>query len=165
MGILNLDDNIDAAFDDVEVGKGRLSDGEYDGVVKAVNIQPGRKPWVDQQLSVTLEAQKGGVAFADIELAPLTDREGNLSKGKLKFLKWQLESLGYQGKLSELEYNLEGLFGAGVKFKVETTIQDKVNPNTGKNYTNTDVVLVENIHPGIGGVATMQTVPSAAVAY
>ncbi len=165
MGILNLDDNIDAAFDDVEVGKGRLSDGEYDGVVKAVRIEPGRKPWVETQLTIELEAQKGGVAFADIEVAPLTDKEGNLSKGKLKFLKWQLESLGYEGKLSNLEYNLEGLFGAGVKFKVESTIQNKINPKTGKNYTNTDVVLVENIHPGIGAMSQGAVVPSAAVAY
>ena len=152
MGILNLDDSIDEAFEEAEVGSGRLADGKYDGVVKGVKIEPSKTPWIDMQLSVQLEAQQGGTTFANIELSPLTDKEGNISRGKLKFLKWQLQSLGYTGKLSDLEYNLEGLFGAGVTFEVKTT-EGRTNPKTGKPYMNREVVMLDNIHPGLAGIS------------
>ena len=160
MGIIP---DFDSEFEEVKVGEGGeykpLEAGIYEGVVQSAEIRESRKPWVDAELSLKIQVdsddQKGKITFADIEVAPLTQKDketGQLvpSKGKLKFLKWQLNSLGYDGKLSDLEYNTHGLVGARVEFEQKVVESSRINTNTGKPFIDREVVLRENLLPGVG---------------
>ena len=161
MGIIS--EAFDEMFDATEVGGGRLEDGKYEGTVTAVAIRDSVRSWVDAELSVTLTTDDGSKAFADIEVSPLTTKDGQLSQGKIKFLKWQLQALGYNGKLSELEYNLESLFGARVTFEVKSEESTKLNPKTGRPYVNRQTVILDNISPGVGADTTPSAPAEAAV--
>lgn len=158
MGLVPAD--LDEAFDATESGppadgEGLLPAGEYQGVVVSAEVRdPKYKTWRDGELSIKLQVTEGEHAgkntFCDVETAPLTNKEGASSPGKLKFLKWQLEALGYNGKLSELPGQAQNLMGAVVSFEQKIEEQDKINPKTGDKYVNREVVLKENVTPGMG---------------
>ena len=181
--------SLDSAFDEVEAQKnegpgGLPPEGEYEGVILSAEVGESVKSWIDAELKLKLQVDEGQysgkVTFADIELAPCTDREGNPSKGKLGFVKGQLAALGYTGKLSEVEYNLNSFIGARVKFrqKVDTHLDDagnvvpyasgkmpKLNPHTNKPYEDREVYLNELLQPGFGATAAAPQAPSEPTVY
>lgn len=179
-------DSLDSVYEGVEASKaptggggGLLPEGEYTGVVLSAEVRPGMKPWVDAELSLKLQVTEPAehaekVTFCDIELAPNTDKEGNPSPGKLGFVKGQLEKLGYTGKLSEVEYQVNTFLGATVKFrqKVDDHLDEngnpdqyaRINPNTGQPYIDREVYLNELVTPGaMGSVAVGTTTANPAV--
>lgn len=161
-------DTLDAVFDEAEASKGTgvgglLPAGEYEGVVVSAEVRPSPvKTWVTAELSLKLQVvdgpHKDEVTFCDIELAPNTTKDGQPSKGKLGFVKGQLEGLGYTGKLSQLEYSVNTFLGAKVAFKqkVDTHIDEngavdqygRINPNTGTPYVDREVYLNELLAAG-----------------
>jgi hypothetical protein len=128
------------------------------------------RPWVTAELSLKLQVDEGEHSgkstFCDIELAPNTDKQGNPSKGKLGFVKGQLAGLGYTGKLSEVEANVQSFLGARVAFrqKVDTHILEdgsfdqyaRINPNTNEPYIDREVYLNELLQPGFTAAAPTQ---------
>lgn len=147
MGSLGITDEMDKKFEETEVGSGGrtkyFSEGPHVATVTAASVGKGKKPWIDKGLHITLTGSNGEVAQVEIEVAPLTDKQGNASDGKMKFLKWQLTALGYDGKLSNLEHSLDTIYGNRVSFKLELVPGKKINPHTGKPYVNADIVLLE----------------------
>jgi hypothetical protein len=145
VGYLETSNDLDKAFDEAEVSQTnyprRLPAGDYVGVVTKVNLGESTKPWVDTALHVELTTNDGATAEHEVEVAPLTGKDGEISPGKIKFLKWQLQALGYEGKYSDLEYELDALYGRYVDFQVKTSEGSKTNPHTGKPYINREVVL------------------------
>lgn len=169
MGI--IPDNLDDEFEETEAGGGGglLPAGEYEGVVTDLVIAPSKfRPWRTAELSGKLTVDdgdaSGGVTFFDFEVAPLTDKEGNTSKGKLKFLKWQLTALGYDGKLSELEQRLHELNGARVSFEQKDEASPNINPKSGKPYRDREAILKDNLAPGYGSVASSAPTEEGAIA-
>lgn len=181
-----IPESMDQEYEETEVGSGGgglLPAGDHTGTVVAAEVRESRKPWVDAELSVKLQITEGEHAgkttFADIELAPLTGKDGQLSKGKLKFVKWQLEALGYEGKLSELEYHVPELYGAVVEFeqKVFTYLdisgnpvpmngrQPRINEQTGKPYIDREVTLKQNVMPGATAPASASAPTGQTVSY
>lgn len=117
-----------------------------------------KRTWVDVELVVTFQNEAGAKAWHHIELAPLTDKDGNVSPGKLGFVKSQLEAMGFLGKLSELEYQVNGLLGAKVRINVNDVASTKLNPKTNKPYVNREIYANELIAPGVGGSTGAQAV-------
>lgn len=127
-------------------GGGLLPAGSYEGVVQSAEVRSGFRPWVDQELSLRLTVDggeyTGRTTFADIELAPLTGRDGAISEGKLKYVKWQItDVLGYDGPLSELSQHAARMVGMRLSFEQKVTPSMKINPNTGAPYENREVTL------------------------
>lgn len=172
-----LDEEYEAAEAATGTG-GLLPAGEHEGTIVESEIRDSRKPWVENELMLKIEItegeHKGKTTFCDIEVNPLTDKSGQPSKGKLKYLKWQLESLGYEGKLSELEFHVGEFIGAQVKF--EQKVYDyldaagnpvamngrdpRINDKTGKPYIDREVTLRENILPGVGAQTAAAPAPT-----
>lgn len=157
MGILNISDELDDQFEDTKLGEGgsRLGSGTYEGTITDVKLVTGDdvwKPWIDVALSVKFNTDEGSIS-QQYEVMPLTGKDGNVSPGKLKFIKWQLSALGYEGKLKDLEDAiLQGTFhGNRVKFEVKETVSTSINQKTGKPYVNTEVVAKDFLEAGLGG--------------
>jgi len=136
------------AKEEAPSGGGLLPAGEYEGVVVSGEVRSGFRPWVEQELSLRLQVDTGEFAgrttFCDIELAPLTGRDGNISEGKVRYVKWQItDVLGYDGVLSELSQHATSFSGLRVRFEQKVTPAMKVNPATGKPYENREVTLRE----------------------
>lgn len=135
---------------ETEAPKGLLPAGNYQGVVTSAEVRKGFRPWVDQELSLRLTVQggehDGRTTFADIEIAPLKGRDGGISDGKLRYVKWQItDVLGYAGTLSDLGNHAESMVGLKLGFEQKVTPSMKINPNTGKPYENREVTLKENL--------------------
>ncbi|MCW2956862.1 MAG: hypothetical protein JWO69_1731, partial [Thermoleophilia bacterium] len=83
-----------AAPEAEKAGGGLLPAGEYTGVVVGAEVRSGFRPWVEQELSLRLTVDggdyNGRTTFCDIELAPLTGRDGGISDGKVRYVKWQI---------------------------------------------------------------------------
>jgi hypothetical protein len=129
-----------------EAPKGLLPAGDYEGTVVSAEVRRGFRPWVEQELSLRLTVDggehNGRTTFCDIEIAPLTAREGGISEGKLRYVKWQItDVLGYDGTLSDLAQHAGGMDGLRVAFEQKITLAAKVNPVTGKPYENREVTL------------------------
>lgn len=169
-------DTLDDDFENVEASKGGgglLPAGDYEGVVLAAEVNDGgTKSWVQAQLSIKLQVtdgpHEGSVTFFDMELAPLEGKDGQPSKGKLGFVKGQLEALGYTGKLSEVEYAVESFLGAKLKFrqKVDNHIDPvtgevdaygKINPKTNLPFIDREVYLNELLAPGFAQTPSAAT--------
>lgn len=174
------DEELDALYAEAEVpsgGGGLLPAGEYTGTVIAAEVGESRTPWIEEQLSLKLQVTEGDHAnkttFCDIELKPLTDKNDQPSKGKLKYVKWQLEALGYEGKLSEVGYNVASFYGAVVTFEQKVADylnsdgepiamngrEPRINENTGKPYVDREVTLKDNVLPGSGAQNTATPAP------
>ena len=154
MGILNISDDLDEQFEEATVGGARLPAGTYTGSVTGVTLATGDgvwKPWIDTALQVTLTTDEGS-AVQQYELAPLTGKDGAISPGKLKFIKWQLGALGYEGKFKNLEAAiLNGQFhGNVVEFEVKES-EGSLNSKTGLPYINREIVLKNFVEAGLGG--------------
>jgi hypothetical protein len=175
--------NLDDAYENEEASTGGgtvglLPAGDYTGVVVESVVGESVKPWVTAELKLKLQVvdegpQKDKFTFCDIELAPNTDRNGNPSAGKLKFVKGQLvNGLNYTGKLSELEYSAEQFRGAVLEFrqKVDDHLDGhgnpdqyaRINPNTNQPYVDREVYLNKLITPGFtqSGVAQEASEPA-----
>lgn len=145
--------SLDEAFEQAEETSferpPRLTAGTYTGHVMSAKVVHGaeaRKPWIDSALLVRVEDEKTkGSIFHEFELAPLTDKTGQLSAGKIGFIKGQLRKLGYDGRLSELEFNLDQVILNKIRFTVKENVSNKMNEKTGKPYVNTEVVVEELI--------------------
>jgi hypothetical protein len=129
-----------------KAGGGLLPAGEYEGVVVGAEVRAGFRPWVEQELSLRLTVEggefNGRTTFADIELAPLTGRDGTISSGKVGYVKWQItDVLGYDGVLSELAQHTDQFIGTRLSFEQKVTPAMKINPSTGKPYENREVTL------------------------
>lgn len=176
-----IPEGLDEEYDEVEAATGTgglLPAGEYTGTVVTAEVRESRVPWIDAELAVKLQVtegeHEGKVTFCDIEVAPLTDKSGQPSKGKLKYVKWQLEALGYEGKLSEVEYAVGGLVGAQVKFEQKVVDyldaegnpvpmngrDPRINDKTGKPYIDREVTLRENVLPGVGAASAATPAPT-----
>lgn len=144
MGLINVDEEVEAAF--AEAGsREKLPDDTYEGVVVNATVGESKVPWMDASLTVRLQTDDGFSEFVELEIAPLTNRDGELHQGKLKFLKWQLGVLGYGGRLSDLEESLLTLLNTRVEFEVSSRNSDKINSKTGEPYVNRDVKLTKNL--------------------
>ena len=175
------DEELDALYEEAEVptgGGGLLPAGSYTGTVISAEVRDSKTPWIDEELSLKLQVTEGDHAgkttFCDIELKPLTDKNDQPSKGKVKFVKWQLEALGYDGKLSEVKFGVAGLYGAVVEFEQKVTDyldaegnpvgmngrQPRINENTGKPYVDREVTLKDNVLPGSGARSTETPAPT-----
>ncbi len=135
---------------EAEAPKGLLPAGNYEGVVTSAEVRKGFRPWVDQELSLRLTVaggeHDGRTTFADIEIAPLKGRDGGISEGKLRYVKWQItDVLGYEGTLSELDKATPNLVGLKLAFEQKVTPSMKLNPNTGKPYENREVTLKQSL--------------------
>lgn len=125
---------------------GLLPAGEYTGTVVNAEVRKGFRPWVEQELSLRLQVDAGEfmgrTTFCDIELAPLTGREGGISEGKVKYVKWQItDVLGYDGQLSALADHAHTFVGAKLSFEQKIRLAAKINPQTGTPYENREVTL------------------------
>lgn len=138
-----IPNNISEAYTSTPAGRPTLQDGQYNGVVLQARLGESRKPWVDVALLVQVQDHESGAsAWSETEVLPLTDGDGDPHPKKLKFLKWQLEALGYDGSLEDLEERVLTFSGRQVTFDVTTKPSTKINPNTGLPYTNRDVKLL-----------------------
>jgi hypothetical protein len=127
-----------------------LPAGSYEGVVQSAEVRSGFRPWVEQELSLRLQVTggefDGRTTFCDIEIAPLTGRDGNISDGKVRYVKWQItDVLGYDGTLSELGNHAGTFIGTKVSFEQKVSLSPKVNPRTGQPYENREVTLRESL--------------------
>jgi hypothetical protein len=134
-------------------GGGLLPAGQYEGTVQSAEVRSGFRPWVEQELSLRLIVDGGDYAgrttFCDIEIAPLSGREGGISEGKVKYVKWQIaDVLGYDGALSELTKHTDQFVGTRVSFEQKVTLAAKINPNTGAPYENREVTLKASLGKG-----------------
>lgn len=142
-------------------GGGLLPAGHYEGVVVSAEVRKGFRPWVEQELSLRLTVDSGEyngrTTFADIELAPLTGRDGAINDGKVRYVKWQItDVLGYDGVLSELAQHASQFAGTRVSFEQKVTLAAKINPATGSPYENREVTLKARLgqaEPQAAGVA------------
>jgi hypothetical protein len=139
----------EAPAPDADAPKGLLPAGNYEGVVTSA-----------EELSLRLQVaggeHDGRTTFADIEIAPLKGRDGGISDGKLRYVKWQItDVLGYEGTLSELGNHAQQFVGLKLAFEQKVTPSMKVNPNTGKPYENREVTLKQNL--GRAEVAAVNT--------
>ena len=140
----------EAPAPETDAPKGLLPAGNYEGVVQSAEVRKGFRPWVEQELSLRLAVaggeHDGRTTFCDIEIAPLSGRDGGISEGKVRYVKWQItDVLGYEGALSELGKNTDSFIGTKVSFEQKVTLAAKVNPNTGKPYENREVTLKTNL--------------------
>lgn len=157
-----------------KAGGGLLPAGEYEGVVAGAEVRSGFRPWVEQELSLRLTVDSGEfngrTTFCDIELAPLTGRDGTISSGKVGYVKWQItDVLGYDGVLSELGQHADQFIGTRLSFEQKVTPAMKINPSTGKPYENREVTLKANLGkaaPQAGGdsIDTSAFIPTAPTA-
>jgi hypothetical protein len=156
MGILNISADLDKQFEDTNTSGGaRLDPGTYRATITNIRVVTGSdvwKPWMNAALQVSFSTDQGG-CVAQYELEPLTSKDGSISPGKLKFLKWQLASLGYEGKLADLEDTImRGEFhGNVVNIEVKESVSQRVNPNTGEPYKNREVLAKNFVEKGLGG--------------
>ena len=139
-----------AAVETERPSGGLLPAGNYEGVVVSAEVRKGFRPWVEQELSLRLQVDagefNGRTTFCDIELAPLTGRDGGISEGKVRYVKWQItDVLGYDGVLSELSQHAHGFAGTRVAFEQKVTPATKINPATGMPYENREVTLKTNL--------------------
>lgn len=144
-------------------GAGLLPAGQYEGVVVSAEVRDGFRPWVEQELSLRLTvdagAHSGSTTFCDIEIAPLTTKDGTISEGKMNYVRWQItDVLGYDGKLSELAQHASRFIGARLAFEQKITLANKINPNTGAPYENREVTLKASL--GAGDPAAAAGVPA-----
>jgi hypothetical protein len=144
-----------------EAPKGLLPAGTYEGVVTSAEVRKGFRPWVEQELSLRLTVaggeHDGRTTFCDIEIAPLKGRDGGISEGKVRYVKWQItDVLGHAGTLSDLGQHTESFVGTKVRFEQKVTLAAKVNPQTGKPYENREVTLRENL-----GKAPVSEIPTS----
>ena len=142
--------------------KGLLPAGTYEGTITSAEVRKGFRPWVEQELSLRLAVtggeHDGRTTFCDIEIAPLTGRDGGISEGKVRYVKWQItDVLGYQGTLSDLHQTAPNFVGTKVRFEQKISLSPKVNPNTGKPYENREVTLKQNM--GMGAMPAPDVVP------
>ncbi|MCB0877408.1 MAG: hypothetical protein KDC46_00300 [Thermoleophilia bacterium] len=142
---------------------GLLPAGEYTGTVVSAEVRSGFRPWVEQELSLRLQVDagefQGRTTFCDIELAPLTGRDGQISDGKVRYVKWQItDVLGYDGQLSALGDHAHSFVGTKVSFEQKIRLAAKVNPQTGKPYENREVTLRQNL--GKADPASMPAIPT-----
>ncbi|MCW2962624.1 MAG: hypothetical protein JWM25_1836 [Thermoleophilia bacterium] len=133
-----------------KTGGGLLPAGEYEGVIVGAEVRSGFRPWVEQELSLRLSVDSGEfngrTTFCDIELAPLTGRDGGISEGKVRYVKWQItDVLGYDGVLSELAQHTGQFVGTRIAFEQKISLAAKVNPATGTPYENREVTLKTNL--------------------
>lgn len=131
---------------ETDAPKGLLPAGTYEGIVANAEVRSGFRPWVEQELSLRLTVSggefDGRTTFCDIEIAPLSGRDGGISEGKVKYVKWQItDVLGYEGALSELGQAAGQFVGTKVSFEQKVTLAAKINPNTGTPYENREVTL------------------------
>ncbi|MBC7461673.1 MAG: hypothetical protein H7287_09960 [Thermoleophilia bacterium] len=148
---------------------GLLPAGEYEGVVAGAEVRSGFRPWVEQELSLRLTVDagefNGRTTFCDIELSPLHGRDGQISSGKVGYLKWQItDVLGYDGVLSELDQHAGTFVGTRVSFEQKITLAAKVNPATGTPYENREVTLKAKLGAAPAGSAIDTSAFAAAVA-
>lgn len=145
-----IPDSISDAYNEIpKGGGGRLPDSDYYGTVVRASLKESRKPWVDIELVVQVkEANSGITTFCSVEVTPLTNKDGDISQGKLKFLKWQLDVLGYNGALKDLEDHVHSLVGSQVEFNISTELGARINPKTGQPYENRYVKLIRRLDPG-----------------
>ena len=140
----------EAPAPETEAPKGLLPAGTYEGVITTAEVRKGFRPWVDQELSLRLTVaggeHDGRTTFCDIEIAPLKGRDGGISEGKVRYVKWQItDILGYEGTLSELGNHTDTFVGLKLQFEQKVTPSLKVNPNTGKPYENREVTLRQSL--------------------
>lgn len=136
----------EAPAPETDAPKGLLPAGTYEGSIAGAEVRSGFRPWVEQELSLRLTVEGGEFAgrttFCDIEIAPLSGRDGGISEGKVKYVKWQItDVLGYDGALSDLGNHASQFVGARVSFEQKVTLAAKINPNTGTPYENREVTL------------------------
>ncbi len=139
MSLVSAD--IAAAFESAELGGAKLEDGNYVGTIRSLKVEEGKMYGRDAVVLKGSVGNEEGMAFFDIELSPLTDKEGNLSAGKVKFLKWQLDAMGFKGSIEDLEFHLANLIDNEVDFEVRSKVSAKINEKTGQPYINTDTVI------------------------
>lgn len=139
-----------------ESNKPRRDSGEYEVEVTSVSIADNPTSWIEKALIVEAKFldEIGGDAKVRIELSPCTARDGGISPGKIKFLRWQLGALGLDP--DELAFQLFGIIGN--KYKGRYTVDNglnedgslkrpgaNLNPHTGKPYINRDLIFLEKI--------------------
>lgn len=130
--------------------------GEYEVEVTSVAIADNPTTWIEKALMVEAKFldDLGGTQKVRIELAPCTAKDGSLSTGKIKFLRWQLGALGLDP--DEIAFQLFGIIGN--HYKAKYTADDGLdangeprperkdrNPHTGKPYINKDLVFNSKI--------------------
>lgn len=130
--------------------------GEYEVEVTSVAIADNPTGWIEKALMVEVKYldEAGGDFKYRLELAPCKDKTGNISPGKIRFLRWQLNALGLDHE--EIAFQLFGIIGN--KYKVKYTVDNglnedgslkrpnaNLNPHTGKPYINRDMVFLEKI--------------------
>lgn len=134
----------------------RRDSGEYLVEVTSVAIADNPTSWIEKALLVDAKFldETGGDHKVRIELAPCTDKTGNISPGKIKFLRWQLGALGLDPE--NLAFELFGIIGN--TYKSRYTVDDglnedgslkrpgaNLNPHTGKPYINRDLIFLEKV--------------------
>lgn len=160
MGIIpDLDDMFEAA----EVGGTyvRVEDGTHEGTITAAAVRESKKPWRDAEFYVCITTPEGGEVHHTVEVAPLVGKDGNISTGKVKWLKWQLQACGFDGKLSELESQAESLMGNRVKFEISSEESTNINEKTGKPYINRDIVVKDYLGSAFDGPVVVDAAPVA----
>jgi hypothetical protein len=150
----NINDAIKKDAEDSN--KPRRESGEYQVEVTSVAIADNPTTWIEKALMVEAKFldEIGGTHKVRIELSPCTARDGGLSPGKIKFLRWQLGALGLDA--DEIAFQLFGIIGN--RYKGRYTVDDglnedgslkrpgaNLNPHTGKPYINRDLIFLEKL--------------------
>jgi hypothetical protein len=155
-GLISNDISAALKKDAEESNKPRRESGEYEVEVTSVAIADNPTTWIEKALMVEAKFLDdiGGTEKVRIELAPCTARDGGLSPGKIKFLRWQLGALGLDA--DEIAFQLFGIIGN--RYKGRYTVDDglnedgslkrpnaNLNPHTGKPYINRDLIFLEKL--------------------
>lgn len=164
-------ENLEAAFADAGVftseGGARMPIGSHVVVVESCEVRVGedaRPKYADASLNVKVKNESGEVAFGDWEVSPLTNKQGEVSEGKVRFLKTILTNLGYDKPLSQLPVNAGGLVGSRVRVDVSEELSKKMNPDTNEPYRNRRLFVTELIERAGAAPKTVEYVPAAVVA-
>jgi hypothetical protein len=142
--------------DEAESQRPRRESGTYEVEVTSVAIEDNPKPWIEKGLKVKARFLDdiAGEHECLIELSPCTGKDGSISPGKIKFLRWQLGALGLDHE--ELAFQLFGIIGNRyeAQYKVDDGLNEdgtprnpkaNLNPHTGKPYINRDLVFKKKI--------------------
>ena len=142
--------------DEKDSNKPFRESGTYGVEVTSVAIADSPTSWINKALMVEVKFldEIAGTHKVRIELDPCTDKTGNLSAGKIKFLRWQLGALGLNAE--ELAFELFGIIGN--HYEAKYTVDDglnpdgsfkrpnaNLNPHTQKPYINRDLVFMKKI--------------------
>lgn len=137
-----------------------LPAGKHEVIVGGAEIKLGdeaRPGWATKSVSFRLQNDEG-VVFWDVELSPLTKKDGEENEGAIGMFMSSIENLGHDfgdvDSVDDFSREVEqfvmngGGIGARVSINIVKRPSNRINPNTGSPYMNTTVYVNELLEEG-----------------